>query len=278
MSHPRRRRPRRHLPSGPGPRPKVKVRRMVFHEITREAIRGRSKPRAVDDKLVRPRKPAAFSNTLRIHLSLLWKKIAYGFRPTVQSAVRLWCPERERGPFAPPTGTSHTGSLVRRSADWVARGPDRDREGLREKTGTRRGQKVVLLDEPASASVTGSPGNLAGHRREKPASGAPRPVHHLTLQQEANRKLRLSARDMQWPRPYENGYITYMRAGWCTYRTSHHRRAVCGAALWEEYLRPKRTIRPECTPRRRTGHPSGGVALSHTGRDQAHRPGMISTT
>lgn len=210
--------------------PKVKVQRMVFHEITREAIREALRnPRALDNRLVRAQETRRILDRLYGYTlsPLLWKKIAYGLSAgRVQSvAVRLLVQrERERRAFRAATywdlkahlehdKIEFDADLIAVEGTRVATGKDFD-----EKTGAlAKGREVILLDAPRAAAlreallkkkwkVTAS--------EEKPGLRRPAPPFTTsTLQQEANRKLRLSARDtMRIAQSlYENGYITYMR-------------------------------------------------------------------
>jgi len=210
--------------------PKVKVRRMVFHEITREAIReALETTRDVDDKLVRAQETRRILDRLYGYTlsPLLWKKIAYGLSAgRVQSvAVRLLVlRERERRAFRAAVYWDLKARLAHKNQEFdadlvalkgarIATGKDFD-----EKTGKlTEGSKVVLLDEPAAAALrdrlSKKPWRVASNE-EKPGIRRPAaPFTTSTLQQEANRKLRLSARDTMRVAQslYENGYITYMR-------------------------------------------------------------------
>jgi len=210
--------------------PKVKVRRMVFHEITREAIReALATTRDVDDKLVRAQETRRILDRLYGYTlsPLLWKKIAYGLSAgRVQSvAVRLLVlRERERRAFRRAVYWDLKARLAHQRQEFdaelvsvkgvrVASGKDFD-----EKTGKLAAdKKVVLLDEPAAATLRDrlekKPWRVAANE-EKPGIRRPAaPFTTSTLQQEANRKLRLSARDTMRVAQslYENGYITYMR-------------------------------------------------------------------
>jgi DNA topoisomerase-1 len=146
--------------------PKVKVRRMVFHEITREAIReALETTRDVDDKLVRAQETRRILDRLYGYTlsPLLWKKIAYGLSAgRVQSvAVRLLVlRERERRAFRAAVYWDLKARLSHRKQEFdadlvalkgarIATGKDFD-----EKTGKLAdGSKAVLLDEQAAAAL-----------------------------------------------------------------------------------------------------------------------------
>jgi DNA topoisomerase-1 len=210
--------------------PKVKVRRMVFHEITREAIReALESTRKIDDRLVRAQETRRILDRLYGYTlsPLLWKKIAYGLSAgRVQSvAVRLLVlRERERRAFRAAVywdlkahlqhaDSSFEADLIALDGTRIASGKDFD-----EKSGTLvKGKEVVLLDEKKAAKLRD---DLLKKKwkvvasEEKPGIRRPAaPFTTSTLQQEANRKLRLSARDTMRTAQslYENGYITYMR-------------------------------------------------------------------
>ncbi len=210
--------------------PKMKVKRMVFHEITREAIReALDTTRAVDDRLVRAQETRRILDRLYGYTlsPLLWKKIAYGLSAgRVQSvAVRLLVlRERERRAFRAAVywdlkaHLSHAkqefdAELVALKGSRIASGKDFD-----EKTGKLlAGKDVVLLDQAAAAGLRErllKKPWIVSASEEKPGTRRPAPPFTTsTLQQEANRKLRLSARDTMRVAQslYENGYITYMR-------------------------------------------------------------------
>ena len=210
--------------------PKVKVRRMVFHEITREAIReALDTTRAVDEKLVRAQETRRILDRLYGYTlsPLLWKKIAYGLSAgRVQSvAVRLLVlRERERRAFHAAVYWDLKAHLSHKKqefdAELVALGGTRLATGkdFDEKTGKLAAdKKVMLLDEAGAAALRDRLEKKTwrvSSNEEKPGIRRPAaPFTTSTLQQEANRKLRLSARDTMRVAQslYENGYITYMR-------------------------------------------------------------------
>ncbi|MFB6350850.1 MAG: type I DNA topoisomerase [Bradymonadaceae bacterium] len=208
----------------------VPTRRMVFHEITRSAIdEAIDDTRDVDMHLVEAQEARRILDRLVGYpLSLLVaRKIRYGLSAgRVQSvAVRLLV-ERERKRRRFKKGTywdlqaeldkeGNTFDAKLRSVDGtrIARGKDFD-----EKTGKlKEGKDVLLLDEESAAdlkdSVVGRKWNVRSRRTRNYTTSPKAPFITSTLQQEASRKLGLSAshtmsiaQDL-----YENGYITYMR-------------------------------------------------------------------
>ncbi len=240
--------------------PKVKVRRMVFHEITREAIReALESTRKIDDRLVRAQETRRILDRLYGYTlsPLLWKKIAYGLSAgRVQSvAVRLLVlRERERRAFRAAVywdlkahlqhnDASFDADLIALDGTRIATGKDFD-----EKTGTlAKGKEVVLLDEKKAARLRD---DLLKKKwkvvasEEKPGIRRPAaPFTTSTLQQEANRKLRLSARDTMRVAQslYENGYITYMRTDSVNLSTQAvgAARELIQRMYGKEYLPPK---------------------------------------
>jgi DNA topoisomerase-1 len=211
-------------------KPKIPIRRMVFHEITREAIReALEQTRKIDDKLVRAQETRRILDRLFGYTlsPLLWKKIAYGLSAgRVQSvAVRLLViRERERRAFVAASYWDLVASLehdrqpfeaqlISLGGKRIATGKDFD-----ERTGKlAAGRDVVLLDGPAADALVSrlrsQPWSVT-EAEEKPVTRRPSPPFITsTLQQEANRKLRLGARETMRTaqKLYEEGFITYMR-------------------------------------------------------------------
>ena len=215
-------------------KPKVPVRRMVFHEITREAIQKALKEtRAIDQDLVHAQETRRILDRLVGYTvsPLLWKKIARGLSAgRVQSvAVRLLVlRERERRAFRSgtywdlkallnkrPDQPTHRfeANLISVGGVRVASGKDFD-----ENTGRVADAKnVLLLDQRQSEALRDR--LLKGLWRvtdleEKEATRSPSaPFTTSTLQQEANRKLGMGAKETMRvaQKLYEEGYITYMR-------------------------------------------------------------------
>lgn len=215
-------------------KPKVPVKRMVFHEITKEAIEQALKEtRAIDNDLVRAQETRRILDRLVGYTlsPLLWKKIAPKLSAgRVQSvAVRLLVMrERERRAFVTgsywdlkaqlnkrPDKPAHRfeATLVSVGDVRVATGRDFD-----ESTGRiAEGKNVLLLDEEEATKLQArlEAGNWivrSVESRESNRSPAP-PFTTSTLQQEANRKRGWGARKTMRVAQslYENGYITYMR-------------------------------------------------------------------
>jgi DNA topoisomerase-1 len=211
-------------------KPKVPVRRLVFHEITREAIQAAiSSPRDIDDSLVRAQEARRIVDRLYGYevSPLLWRKV----RPRlsagrVQSvAVRLIV-ERERlrmafvsatwwdllGRFAKTANERFEAGLV--SVDGRKVPSSRDFDAA---TGKIKDPSLLLLDEQQAKALVER--LKSGEYRvtsveEKPYTSKPYPPFTTsTLQQESNRKLGFTARrTMQVAQSlYENGHITYMR-------------------------------------------------------------------
>ncbi|HLV11489.1 MAG TPA: type I DNA topoisomerase [Trueperaceae bacterium] len=211
--------------------PRVPVRRMVFHEITADAIRGAlENTRDIDLDLVDAQETRRVLDRLvGYELSpLLWRKIAPRLSAgRVQSvAVRLLVMrERERLDFVAAQywdltarlasrGAPFTAELTHVAADRVAQGRDFDPATGRLRAGAKG---VVLLGEAAARSLASAAEDAAWRvleveEKEQSRSPAP-PFTTSTLQQEASRKLGLSARETMRVAQslYENGYITYMR-------------------------------------------------------------------
>src|SRR6266545_2996580 len=205
--------------------PKVPVRRMVFHEITRPAIEeALEHTRDIDDRLVDAQETRRILDRLYGYevSPVLWKKITQGLSAgRVQSVATRLVVQRERermafvaadywdieGTFVPGPFTAR---LVSIDGKRVAQGRDfADTGELRE--------DLVKLDEQAARELAKALEGAAFTVRSverKPYSRRPAaPFMTSTLQQEASRKLRSSSQTTMRiaQRLYENGYITYMR-------------------------------------------------------------------
>ncbi|RMH65743.1 MAG: type I DNA topoisomerase [Cyanobacteria bacterium J003] len=210
--------------------PKVPVRRMVFHEITEEAIQEALRNcRDVNQQLVRAQETRRILDRLVGYTlsPLLWRKIAPHLSAgRVQSvAVRLLVQrERERLAFRKGQFWDLKATLDQRGALFPARlvsvGGQRLATGhdFDPTTGQLRNPDgVLLLDEAAANALrdrllTETWTVTEQEERQQTRKPAP-PFTTSTLQQEANRKLHLSARDTMRiaQKLYEEGYITYMR-------------------------------------------------------------------
>jgi DNA topoisomerase-1 len=219
-------------------KPKVPVRRMVFHEITPQAIRNAVEhPREIDEDLVNAQETRRILDRLYGYevSPVLWKKVMPKLSAgRVQSvATRILVDrERERMAFRSAdywdiagmfqlSGASDgdralplAANLVAVDDRRVATGRDFDSRGRLK---SESDGSVLHLDEPGARGLAE---RLTDARfavrsvEERPYRRSPyAPFMTSTLQQEAGRKLRFSsARTMQIAqRLYENGYITYMR-------------------------------------------------------------------
>jgi DNA topoisomerase-1 len=206
--------------------PKVPVRRMVFHEITKDAIRAAVEaPRELDQRLVDAQEARRIIDRLFGYevSPVLWKKITQGLSAgRVQSVATRLVVERERermaflsasywdivGRFDP---TNFEATLVMVDGARIARGSDFDAQANVKRSG------VTVLDEGAARSLADALDGVPLSVRsveEKPYRRSPAaPFITSTLQQEASRKLRMTAQTAMRiaQRLYENGYITYMR-------------------------------------------------------------------
>ncbi|MET9501583.1 type I DNA topoisomerase [Streptomyces sp. NPDC006622] len=216
-------------------KPKVPVKRMVFHEITKAAIQAAvANPRELNQKLVDAQETRRILDRLYGYevSPVLWKKVMPRLSAgRVQSVATRLVVERERERIAfrsaeywDLTGTFSTGragdpsdpsSLVARlqSVDGrrVAQGRDFDSLGQIKSANT------LHLDEANARALAAALENTRFSVRSvesKPYRRSPyAPFRTTTLQQEASRKLGFGAKaTMQVAQKlYENGFITYMR-------------------------------------------------------------------
>ncbi|MEI2705281.1 MAG: type I DNA topoisomerase [Ilumatobacteraceae bacterium] len=207
-------------------KPKIPVKRMVFHEITKSAIdHAVANPRGLDYGLV----DAAETRRLLDRLygyevsPVLWRRVNRGLSagrvqsPTVRLIVER---ERERMAFVSAgywdvellTGTvpDFTATLVAVDGVRIATGKDFTAAGR------PKGSVVVVDEARAHHLVDGLAGQDVTVRsvEDKPYRSSPKPPFMTsTLQQEGGRKLRLSSSQVMRLAQglYERGYITYMR-------------------------------------------------------------------
>ncbi|MGE9695079.1 type I DNA topoisomerase [Streptomyces sp. NRRL F-5630] len=215
-------------------KPKIPVHRMVFHEITKDAIRAAvANPRELNQKLVDAQETRRILDRLYGYevSPVLWKKVMSGLSAgRVQSVATRLVVERERERIAfrsaeywDLTGTFGTGrtgdasdpsTVVARlntvDGKRVAQGRDFDASG-------RLKSDVLHLDEQAARTLAAALAEASFAVRSvesKPYRRSPyAPFRTTTLQQEASRKLGFGAKaTMQVAQKlYENGFITYMR-------------------------------------------------------------------
>ncbi|MEU8587176.1 type I DNA topoisomerase [Streptomyces sp. NPDC048664] len=216
-------------------KPKVPVKRMVFHEITKDAIQQAVRnPRELNQKLVDAQETRRILDRLYGYevSPVLWKKVMPRLSAgRVQSVATRLVVERERERIAfrsasywDLTGTFATGragdasdpsSLVARLTNVdgkrVAQGRDFDSLGQLKSANT------LHLDEQNARALAAALENTRFSVRSvesKPYRRSPyAPFRTTTMQQEASRKLGFGAKaTMQVAQKlYENGFITYMR-------------------------------------------------------------------
>ncbi|MDP9027718.1 MAG: type I DNA topoisomerase [Actinomycetota bacterium] len=208
--------------------PKVPVKRMVFHEITKEAIqRAQENFRELDTALVDAQETRRILDRLYgFEVSpVLWRKVGPGLSAgRVQSAATRLVVDRERERLAFVSASywdliatlgdtqPFDAKLARLNGKRVASGRDFDDRGV-------LGGEAVALDEAAAETLADalrldSTSFTVSSVDSKPYTRRPAaPFTTSTLQQEAARKLRFSARQTMSVAQglYENGHITYMR-------------------------------------------------------------------
>ncbi|MBS1674182.1 MAG: type I DNA topoisomerase [Actinobacteria bacterium] len=209
-------------------KPKVPVKRMVFHEITKDAIQAAvGNTRELDLALVDAQETRRILDRLYGWdvSPVLWYKVKSGLSAgRVQSAATRMIVDRERERMAfvsaeywdvdataTASGSGFTVRLVRLDGGTIARGTDFDDNGALKKA-------VVVLDEKAAAAlaaaVDAAGSGIVTKVEAKPGTRSPyAPFTTSTLQQEAGRKLSMSAKQAMSvaQRLYEKGFITYMR-------------------------------------------------------------------
>jgi DNA topoisomerase-1 len=207
-------------------KPKIPVKRMVFHEITATAIDNAvNNPRGIDQGLVDAAETRRILDRLYGYevSPVLWRRVNRGLSAgRVQSPLIRLIVDRERERIAfvsagywdieltTATAPSFSADLVAVDGTRVATGRDFDASG-------RPAPNVVVIHEAqARALADGLTGADFRVRsvEEKPYRSRPQaPFMTSTLQQEGGRKLRLSSSQVMRVAQglYERGYITYMR-------------------------------------------------------------------
>ena len=216
------------------PKKSLPVKRMVFHEITKDAIRAAlENTRDIDASLVDAQETRRILDRLvGFELSpVLWRKIKPSLSAgRVQSVATRLVVERERermafvasdywditGTFAGQDGgdsTQFTAKIATVDGARVATGSDFADDG----TLKPRSKSATVLTEETTRTlveVLGEAPATVSSLESKPYTRRPAaPFTTSSLQQEASRKLRLGARQAMRVAQslYENGYITYMR-------------------------------------------------------------------
>ena len=223
-------------------KPKVPVRRMVFTEITREAVtRALDNTRELDIHLVDAQETRRILDRLVGYevSPVLWRKVRAGLSAgRVQSVATRLVVERERERMAFRSASywgveatfstvlsavdvtarqeaSFTARLVTLDGRRVATGRDFNDDGQLRPAALKA--SAVHLHQVGATAVAEAIGR--GEPRvvgveDKPYKRRPAaPFTTSTLQQEASRKLRMNPRETMRVAQglYENGFITYMR-------------------------------------------------------------------
>ena len=208
-------------------KPKVPVRRMVFNEITKEAIQeAANNTRALNEDLVQAQETRRVVDRLvGYEISpVLWKKINRGLSAgRVQSpAIRMIVQrERERMAFVTAGYSSVTAALSKSDIDFEAKltaiaGQKLASGKSFDENGKLSGSALVLAPAKAEqlASALKSQQLTVSQVEAKPSTRKPyAPFTTSTLQQEASRKLGMSAKQAMdtAQQLYQEGHITYMR-------------------------------------------------------------------
>ena len=277
-------------------KPKVPHSRMVFHEITPEAIaRAIANPRQVDEGLVDAYQARRVLDRLYGYevSPVLWKKVMpklsagrvqsvatrlivdrererIAFRAASYSDLEAEFATKDHGKKDVDEPTSFTANLVAVDGRRVAQGRDFTSAGQLKST------DVLHLDAAAAAALAQRLENATfavASVERKPYRRSPyAPFRTTTLQQEASRKLGFSAKHTMSvaQRLYENGYITYMRTDSVTLsQTAISAARKQAAELYGSNLRPGRPAhlrqQGQERPGGARGHPPGRGQLPHPG-------------
>ncbi len=206
--------------------PKVPVRRMVFHEITKQAIqRALGETRDIDDRLVDAQETRRILDRLYGYevSPVLWRKVMKGLSAgRVQSVATRLVVERERERIAfraveywDLVATLDPGTFEARLVGLDGRKVAQGRDFTR--SGELIAKDAVVLDgaavETLASGLEHAPFEVSSVERRPYTRRPAAPFMTSTLQQEASRKLRFAAAHTMRvaQRLYDNGFITYMR-------------------------------------------------------------------
>ena len=212
-------------------KPKVPVKRMVFNEITKDAVTAAlENTRDIDTRLVDAQETRRILDRLVGYevSPVLWRKVNRGLSAgRVQSVATRLVVDRERERMAHVAAnywdieaefeaeSKFTARVSQVDGLRVAQGRDFGDDGQLKKP-----LEVLHLNEGAAKALAdvlsglGAGGAKVLSVEQKPYKRRPAaPFTTSTLQQEAGRKLRWNSRDTMRTAQslYENGYITYMR-------------------------------------------------------------------
>ena len=210
-------------------KPRIPVKRMVFHEITKTAIEEALKNfRPVDNHLVQAQEARRILDRL-VGYSIspvLWKKVTRGLSAgRVQSVAVSLVSEREleRLSFKKTIywdlsaenkkgANTFKSCLVSHKERRLVRSSD-----FNSTTGELKKKEVLLMDEKTAVrlkkSLEGKDFQVIEVEKKQVTRRPPPPFITSTLQQECNRKLRFSSKQTMSlaQKLYEQGLITYMR-------------------------------------------------------------------
>ena len=277
-------------------KPKVPVKRMVFHEITPEAIaRALDNPRQLDAQLVDAQESRRILDRLVGYevSPLLWRKVSPGLSAgRVQSvATRLVVSrERERMAFVAASYWDVTAVFAKEKQDFsakltaldsvrVAAGRDFDDAGKLTAKAAKEGVRALGKDdaEQLAAALEGADATVASVETKPYTRRPAAPFTTSTLQQEASRKLRMSSRDAMRTAQslYENGYITYMR----TDSTNLSEQAVSAARsqIREMYGQESLPDKPRLYATKSKGAQEAHEAIRPAG-DHFRTPGEVASS
>ncbi|MCO4755686.1 MAG: type I DNA topoisomerase [Bacteriovoracaceae bacterium] len=268
-------------------KPKIPVKRMVFHEITKAAIfKALEETREVDEKLVRAQEARRILDRLYGYTlsPLIWKKIAYGLSAgRVQSTGLRFIIERERerrkfvkssywdlkAEVAKSDARAFEAKLSTVDGMRVASGKDFDSD-----TGklARQDVKHIQMDEAKALAekLADKEWKVLSVEERESTTRPTQPFITSSLQMEGVRKLGLSAKNTMRiaQRLYEEGLITYMR----TDSPNLSKEAVSGARASVEKLYGKEFLsdKPRQYAAKSKGAQEAHEAIRPAGSDFTH--------